>query len=691
MKKKLLALAAVVLFLLPLANAQYFYNSYVNEGINPGGLNKDNEYPVGGGISTGWTTVLNSAPANPEYSSPIKLPFTFNFNGEDLDSIKIGTSGIVTFSINDPKIPTYSNHALPHANVPDKSICILGLSPVWASGAQFSKGITKTFGVTPNRQFWIAFNSYGAPSMGANGFTAWAIVLEETTNKIYIVDQRCSSPTTITISAGIQIDGSNATHINNTTSLRSNSISANPLPDDNSFYEFIQGTKPTNSARVKSIIFNEYNNNSDAPFTIKANIQNLGSENLSSIEASYKINDGSWITSNVNLPNILTNNSTQITHPTPFTPNELGAYTILFRVKKPNAGVDPFEDDDETSISIQVIDTFIVRRSLIESFSSSTCPPCRPGNIQLQSVTNQIPQNHYTYLKYQYNFPGTGDPYYTLEARDRGTFYGGVSSVPTTFIDGGAGFNPNSTTLVQVQGYQSVPSFVSIEASGFITWKDKINFDININPFIDLPAGIRLHVAIVERTTFKNIKNNGETEFHNVLKKFAYGAAGQSLPAIGKRTTHNVTGSYQVNGNYRLPANGQTANIINWNTEHSIENFHNLGLVIFLQNVQTKEILQSHLVDIEMNLSANQTELHKALIIYPNPANDYISVSFDKASQSDVIVRNIQGAIVSQTPFNFSGGNETYSLDTRNLANGVYTITVNSNGASVTKKIVISH
>lgn len=687
MKKKLLSIVVILMAMSTQSFGQYYVNSYINEGKNPGGLNQDNEYPVGGGISPGWTTRINNAPTTPAYSTPIRLPFTFNFNGSDYDSIKIGTSGIVTFSINDPKIPTYSNHTLPHANVPDNSICILGLSPVWASGAQYAKAITKQFGTAPNRQFWIAFNSYGAPSMGNNGFTAWAVVLEESTNNVYIVDQRTSSPTTITVSAGIQIDATTAIQIGNTNRLRSYSIGSNPLPDDNTYYEMIQGVQPEGSARVKDLIVEPYLVLGNAPYTIRASIQNMGSASLSNIKASYRVNGGAWVEQVVNVT-VAPGNSAQINHPIQWNPGVIGSYALDFMVTMPNGLIDPVTNDDMVSKTVQVVDTFLTRRMLIEGFSSSTCPPCRPGNEQMKTITGQMNSQHYAFIKYQYSFPGTGDPYFTQECAQRGTYYGGISGVPATFLDGGPSFNPNSATLAQFQSAQSKPSFVKIEGSANLQWKNKVNVAVSVTPYIDLPAGVKLHMAIVEKRTELNVKTNGETEFTNVLKKFVNGTTGQTLPAIAKRQTHNANGSYTFNGGFRLPLDAQAANIINWNIEHSIENFANLSVVVFLQNDATKEVLQSQVIDVAFNLSTTQPSTESPLVVYPNPADENVNISLPNDGFSKLVLRNLQGQIVYSQQFDSAV--ELHSIDTKSFSAGVYTISVETIHGVATHKLIVT-
>ena len=92
-------------------------------------------------------------------------------------------------------------------------------------------------------------------------------------------------------------------------------------------------------------------------------------------------------------------------------------------------------NNDTAYATINVFDNFVQRTPMLEVFTSSTCPPCVQGNINLKDVLSNYSQTDYTLLKYQMSWPGSGDPYYTQEAGDRRTFYS-VNSVPRFEIDG---------------------------------------------------------------------------------------------------------------------------------------------------------------------------------------------------------------------------------------------------------------
>ena len=702
MKKQLLAFCGAMLLTISISQAQYFSRFY-NDGKNPGGLNTEGENPFPATQNVGWATLWSGSSGPTQYSAVQNIPFPFVFNGDTVSKYVAGNFGTVTFSSTVPTVKpdNFGSLALPNASIPDNSVCILGGKPRSAAGTGItytSAVMSKTYGTAPNRQHWVWFNFFGEDNI-QNGWTYWAIVLEEGTNDIYIVDmktlcvnaqgQLCTN--NVKMSAGIQVTSSPSEvyTVAGSPNLEAKQITQNLFtPEDNSFYRFSVGTN-TNSVRAVNVVFEEFNLLKNAPFGIKARIQNHGSVPLNNVEASYQINGGDWVDATINTTALPAGSYTEISHNTNWSPTETGSYLINFRVKNPNGEVDLFEDDDMVSKTVQVVDTFVNKRLLLEVFSSSTCGPCRPGNIQLKSVTDQMGNQDYSYIKYQYNFPGTGDPYYTLECRDRGTYYGGISAVPTTVLGGLQKINPNGATLSMLQNAQKVPSFVDIDANAKIIWKDNLTFDVSIMPYVDLPAGTKLHVAIVEGPTFKNAKSNGETEFNNVLKKFAYGANGKSLPALPKGEMHTESGNYQFNGVYRLPPSGQS-NIINWNSEHSIENFHNLKIVVFLQNDITQEVLQSFVQSVSLSLSVNETEAQKALQVYPNPATDNLTVSFDKANKAVLTLKDIQGKSILTQDVDFEGGSNVVTLPVGSLAKGMYLLTVNADGINVTKKVMVT-
>jgi hypothetical protein len=235
----------------------------------------------------------------------------------------------------------------------------------------------------------------------------------------------------------------------------------------------------------------------------------------------------------------------------------------------------------------------VPRYAFIEVFTSSTCPPCAPANLNLKNILaqNDGQGGKYTLIKYQMNWPGTGDPYYTSEGNTRRSFYGAntVNAVPYLLMDASHKSSPNHSQLIAAQ---AIPSYV--EVSGFFNViGQNVSAKINVTPKIDIAGGsnLRLYVAIIEKRTIKNIKTNGETEFFHVLKKFLTDASGFILGDLTAEETITQCLTWEFKGNYRLPANAGSP--INHNIEHSVEDFNNLEVVAWVQSRATKEVYNS--------------------------------------------------------------------------------------------------
>jgi hypothetical protein len=83
-----------------------------------------------------------------------------------------------------------------------------------------------------------------------------------------------------------------------------------------------------------------------------------------------------------------------------------------------------------------------------------------------------------------------------------------------------------------------------------------------------------------------------------------------------------------------------------------------------------------------------------SFVLYPNPATANTTISFSIAEKNKVSVNvyDVLGALVSTlTQSNdFEKGNNTISLNTANLASGIYYISLDINGSKETKKLIIN-
>ena len=696
--KKLLLFAGCV-FAAFGAQAQYYNYPTLNAGENPNGVNQDGENPYPSTANMGWTTLWNGGATSAiAYTAAQNIPFKFKFNGSDVTTYTVGNFGTVSFDAGTPSVkPTaFSNLTLPSSDIPDNSVCVLGIQPISvASGSTTyqSAVMTKTFGTAPNRQHWIWFNFYGQPDNIKQGWTYWAVVLEEGTNNIHIVDMKTLPvdggqliSANVKISAGIQTDNSTAYSVSGSPNVQAQQVSRNVFDaSDNSYYTFVQGTQPAGDLLVKNVVMDEYLKIGEAPFDISVNVRNVGTATLSSAEVHFSVDGGmavgGAVTTSTNIPSLA---SGSLTSPAKWTPSATGVYTVKVWTSNPNGSVDGKPENDTASFKVNVVDRWADRKILNEVFTSSTCGPCRPGNENYNGIING--RDAHTTIKYQVWWPGTGDPYCTQEVRTRASYYG-VNSVPRMEVDGGWDGNAGSFTAQLYDDAAKVPAFLEISGVAANNWKNTISLDVELNPLVDFSSNnLKLFAAIVEGETFKNKKTNGETQFEMVMKKMMPNATGMALTPMTKGTKVSKSLSHTFNGDYRLSADGQSANHINHATEHSVETWDDLHIVVWVQDATTKEVLQSAMFDVN---NASNEDLEAEAKVYPNPSNDAFQVVIDRLASetAKVQVTNVAGQVV------YSGTleNGKAQINTAAWNTGVYMMSVEGANYFYSTKIMVRH
>ena len=314
------------------------------------------------------------------------------------------------------------------------------------------------------------------------------------------------------------------------------------------------------SVDVPSNLGNGYN---DVTFTVR----NLGSSTIESFEAKYQVEGNDNFISETFETNIETFASEQFTFKKANFFSE-GDITLNVEVTSVNGEDDDFNDNNINSKDIFVGMSTVQKISMIEHFSSSTCFPCVFTNKDMDTLT-QNNAGRFTYVKYPMNGPAPGDPYYISDCNTRRTYYG-VNNVPTLFLDGSTKF-ANAISQEKMDISYNTPSFFDIRGS-FTLNDNTITVIADFMPYINI-KNLKAYVTVNEKTTTKNIGNNGETEFHHILMKMLGSPSGTKLDF--------EAGTYQ-----RLEFSHDM-------TSTNVEELDDLEVAIWIQNPTTKEVLNS--------------------------------------------------------------------------------------------------
>lgn len=174
------------------------------------------------------------------------------------------------------------------------------------------------------------------------------------------------------------------------------------------------------------------------------------------------------------------------------------------------------------------------RLSVLEEFTSATCPPCVNAGLVLKDVI--MPSNNVVSVRFHMNWPAPNDPWNLDNPTDndsRRTYYG-VTGIPDGYLNGKKVSVTSAPTLIsaiQTDNAKMSPIEVTVTDSksasgGTVTVKLKTNVDLKAH---------KLHVAVVSYfaempdlpQTLAN--SNGETEFYDAMNKMLPNAGGTAL------------------------------------------------------------------------------------------------------------------------------------------------------------------
>lgn len=681
MKKVILIVLTYLLFT-SVSVAQY-YQAPTAFG-NPNNVNQEDlEYPVSGGLPTSWSILDSGNAIYPRWSAIDTLPFAFNFNGNPVTVFKVSTSGVLTFNTNATAVPGLINQALPHASIPDASICIWGLSGRGSNDFI----VTKTFGTAPHRQLWVSFNAYSLPSTVGSHHTYWSIVLEETTNAIYIVDQRSSPGLTMGLTLGMQLSSTNAVMITGSPAATNQSADS-PTRADNVYHSFYAGTQPLVDADGLAVLLADYLTVADGPYEIQLVLRNLGADTISFLDMNY-IQSGNLKTSaTISNLSIAPWETDTVSHPQLWAP-QTGVGVVKVWAENINGMLDTNTANDTAFKAVTVIQSSALRVPLLETFTSSTSITSKTFNTQFENTLAQY-SGDVVHVKYAMSWPGNGDPYFTNEGSTRRQYYG-VSSVPNLQVDG-TDWTTFNTIFDQsvLTSAQNKLALIDLAATSEVVGQT-VCVDIDLTSLVDMPnADLTLYAAIYENESVQNIKNNGETVFYNVMKKMLPNANGTSITALQAGATEDYNLCFTFKGNYVLPPNATQP--INLSSNHTIEDFENLGVAAWVQNNQTKEVLQAVSVQsIYNDIGLGEYGNARKVQLYPNPADQLVYLSFNLQAQTNVRVRltTITGKSVLEKDYSNDAGDHVLPVALPDLPAGMYLISIAFNGEEIVQKIMI--
>ncbi len=697
MKKIITALA--IMATASVGYSQYYMQSYIAVGTNPGGLNTDVEQTAGVLGPQGWTTVLPTQ-STPTWSASQAIPFAFNFNNSAETNYKVSSTGILTFDVaSTVAAPSQSNAALPSALIPDKSVTVWGMEGNGGNDAILSK----TFGTAPYRQHWVMFSSFSAT--GGTGWVYWSIVLEETTNRIFVVDMR-NYNTPLTLTVGVQVNGTTATSVAGSPNLAAVNLNGGSAdgPDDNTYYEFGFGTQPTVDAEFMSVNLPAILANASST-TISGEVINAGSSSLTAFDVKYTVNGGAVISESFTGQSITAGSKGTFSLTNPFigTP---GNKNFVFWIES-TGDARAFNDTISTSATVNAGGSG-TKRVLVEEFTTAPCQFCPDGEVVINQIRTTIPEAITVGIH-----AGFGTDAMTIPAHS--TYAAAFTTgAPTAAIDrkifsGETRVGHSRGAWVANTSTQATAlTPLNISMSGNLVAANTVDITVNVD-FVDFLANwqdANVTLFVVEDSVIGTGSGYNQVNAYQGQSGHPYGNAGN--PIIGyphRHVVRQVASSSSAWGDDTFFTSAPAINS-NFNKTYTVNlnpawDQSQMEFIAFVNyydaatGENAREIVnvnKMNFSDVVVGVAKNNINVTD-FTVYPNPAqNGEVNVKFGLKKSESVTVEivNVLGETVSSiNRGTLVAGEQNMKLNVENMNSGIYFVKVIAGNEVSTQRVSV--
>ncbi|NCA87195.1 MAG: T9SS type A sorting domain-containing protein [Clostridia bacterium] len=260
-----------------------------------------------------------------------------------------------------------------------------------------------------------------------------------------------------------------------------------------------------------------------------------------------------------------------------------------------------------------------------------------------------------------------GDDYTTPETDYRNGTYYGIGGYPTAFFDGVishvGGNNTQSLYQTYLPSYEERAAKMSLfeldldVVNNGTTAVDAYVMIDNIYPYTG--SNVVLHVVLTQSEIAENWQ--GQTELNFVCRKMYPNQMGTAMNFAGQSTYEGV---------FTVDITGYVKD--------------NCEIVVFLQDNDTKEVLQAQKFDLENIVGIDENPVRRSVSVYPNPASSNLNITVEKGLTGIKIMNHL-----GQLMLNRETTGTSFNLNVGSYAPGVYFVTVITTEGTMTEKIVV--
>ncbi len=427
-----------------------------------------------------------------------------------------------------------------------------------------------------------------------------------------------------------------------------------------------------------------------APLSFTA--QNSGLT-ITSLTAKYTINGGAPVVQTFTGLSILPYATSSLTFTSAIAGAVAGTNTINVVITDVNT-IPNLDADSARTSTFALASATTQRQGLIEEFSSSTCPPCASFNAMYDPLGITLGMNtvgsNINVIKYQMNWPGSGnDRSYNADGLARRSYYG-VSSIPEHFVNGA----PSTATdyTAEANGSKVDPSFLDMSITYNVdTVTKKLGVLLNVTPRFTKTGAYHVYIAVVDKFYQNTFNTTGQLKYYHVMRKMLPNGTGTAVTSWTDGVTQSFvdTGVAYTNGKWELG----TSNYPAQNTYKLWNNpLTGSEVIAFVEEDATKTVMQSIFTLPAGFVSVSTMAKVEGIKLYPNPTKDEATLQFDlqEAGNVHITVMDYSGKLISEVANkDMSLGMQNVSIKTNNIAPGNYIVLISTETGNRAERLTV--
>jgi hypothetical protein len=422
---------------------------------------------------------------------------------------------------------------------------------------------------------------------------------------------------------------------------------------------------------------------------------NNGASTVTSYDVNYVFNGGSVVTNTISAVSIAPFTTGTFTATTPVTmPTALGGYPVRMWVSL--TGDANHANDTSGTDTLTTVSFMPTKKLAIEEGTGTWCGWCVRGIVYMDSL-KKLYGNAASLIAVHNGDPMTNTAYDTWLGTQ-------ISGYPSVVIDRTFTDDPSNLLDIYSRMHNNF-GFADITAAATVT-STSVSVAATVKPALNLAGGYHLVLVLTEdqvhgtgttwnqHNYYSYMSTNQDLWFEGVN----YKTLADPIPAASMYYSHvarTITPSATGTSSSALPSamTAGTSYPLTLNaTVAAAWNLNNMHAIVMLIEDATGRVLNTQNADLTLGVENVNTNLTGAAI-YPNPAGNVANIVFNLQNDTKVNVEisDVTGRIVSVVPeAAFAAGAQHITVNTTDLAPGVYNVKVNTESGSLTQRLTIA-